>query len=435
MKTINFIPKSIQMFILTIPLMLAPQFILAGVGNPNDDGIKVMTQNLYVGADIFKVLNEGQPIYVNAAEIFADIITTNFAERADVIADQIAIKLPHVIGLQEVSLIRTQCPSDAITGNTTSNAPDVYADYLQILMDALNARGLNYQVVASIQNVDIELPAINTPQILAGCTDAFFDARLTDYDVTLVRADVSATMVLEQGYAANFPVPIPATGGTIVFSRGFTVIDGSYNGIDFRFANTHLEVTGNPYADAFQFAQAYELTETLNVIGSTLGEKITFVVGDFNSDPSQGPLVDCFAPPTFATFVTDGCVTPHFTMLNAGFIDLWSQLPASAGDGDTCCQSDLLDNQNSELSQRIDYVWVKLPTNSPLEITSVDASVLGDNLTTNNLWSSDHAGIAAQVMFGIPVPQMVPTLNLWAILLLVISMLGVMYFQSRKLNQ
>lgn len=414
-------------------LLWSSQLILAGepIGN-----INIMTQNLYVGANLFKVLDDTQPVPVIAAEIVGDIIGTNFSERADVFADQIAAEMPHLIGLQEVSLIRTQCPSDILTGTMEPNATDVFADYLQILMDALALRGLNYEVIARIENADVELPASNTPQLLPGCTDAFFDARLTDFDITLKRSDVPASVVLEQRYLANFPVPTPA--GTLVFNRGFTIVDALVNGVDYRFVNTHLEVSGNEFADAFQFAQTLELTQTLDALAiSPFGDKIVIVVGDFNSDPAQGPLVDCFAPPDFNVLVVDGCITPHFVMVDSGYTDLWSQLPASSGSGVTCCQSDLLDNPTSELDKRIDYIWVRLPAVSSLAITSVQVTVLGDDLadlTVNGLWSSDHAGVSAQVGFGIPAPRVIPTLNTWAILLLILTLFTAIFFQSIQIK-
>ncbi|MEJ2331124.1 MAG: hypothetical protein P8Z33_15210, partial [Gammaproteobacteria bacterium] len=179
---------------------------------PGEDGqaghLKVMTQNLYVGANLFKVLDETRPVPEIAAEIFGDIQATNFHERAEAIADGIAKHRPHLIGLQEVSLIRTQCPDDIVLppNDPAPNATDVYADYLQMLLVALNARGLNYEVAAIVENADVELPAFNSG-LLLDCPYPVFDARLTDYDVTLKRSDVDVTFAFSGNFLANFPVP------------------------------------------------------------------------------------------------------------------------------------------------------------------------------------------------------------------------------------
>ena len=207
--------------VLTSLLFLAmTQAALAGEakGKGGQAGrLKVMTQNIYVGANLFKILNPDQPIPINAAEIFGDIQVTDFAQRAESIADLIAEHEPHLIGLQEVSLIRTQCPSDIIPpGDPSPNATDVYADYLAMLLAELAERGLSYEVAAAVVNADVELPVANLG--LLDCPFPFFDARLTDRDVTLRRTDVDVTFSYSDNFLFNLPVPIP--GGEIVFVRG-----------------------------------------------------------------------------------------------------------------------------------------------------------------------------------------------------------------------
>ena len=44
--------------------------------------LEVMTQNLYVGANLLKIRDPSQPIPVRAADIFSDIQLTDFAQRA-----------------------------------------------------------------------------------------------------------------------------------------------------------------------------------------------------------------------------------------------------------------------------------------------------------------------------------------------------------------
>ena len=115
------IPKILISILTSLLLLAICQAAYAGAakGKGGQAGrLKVMTQNVYVGADLFKILNPDQPIPVNAAEIFGDIQVTDFAQRAESIADLIAEHEPHLIGLQEVSLIRTQCPSDIMSTDT-----------------------------------------------------------------------------------------------------------------------------------------------------------------------------------------------------------------------------------------------------------------------------------------------------------------------------
>jgi len=390
--------KTILKLTLCVLLTLClSQAALAGKGKDGQSGrLTVMTQNLYVGANLFKILS-GEPgdVPLNAAEIFSDIQMTDFQQRAESIADLVLEHEPHLIGLQEVSLIRTQCPDDIVfpPNDPTPNATDVYADYLQILLDALDARGLNYEVAASVENADVELPVANLG--LLDCPYPLFDARLTDYDVTLRRSDVDVTLAVGANYLANFPVPTPA--GDIVFTRGYNIVDVDINGRIYRFVNTHLEVSGNPFAHGFQFAQAWELTQILNGMTGTFGDRILVVVGDLNSDPYDGPLVDCMQPPAFDT--PGLCPTPYAVMTGNGYTDTWTIKNGTPDPGYTCCQSDLLMNYDSWLDQRIDHVWVRPPLSGaqgPHFIRGVQAEVIGnrqEDRSVDGLWPSDHAGV------------------------------------------
>jgi endonuclease/exonuclease/phosphatase family metal-dependent hydrolase len=377
------------------------QSAIAGKGKDGQSGrLSVMTQNLYVGANLFKILS-GEPgdVPLNAAEIFSDIQATDFQQRAEAIADLVLEHEPHLIGLQEVSLIRTQCPDDIVfpPHDPTPNATDVYADYLQIFLDALAARGLNYEVAASVENADVELPVANLG--LLDCPFALFDARLTDYDVTLRRSDVEVSLSISANYLANFPVPTPA--GPIVFKRGYNIVDTDISGRSYRFVNTHLEVNGNPFANGFQFAQAYELTQILNGMADPFGDEILVVVGDLNSDPQDGPLVDCMMPPTFDT--PGLCPTPYAVMAGDGYTDTWTVRNGAVEPGYTCCQADLLMNFDSWVDQRIDHVWVRPPLSGaqgPHFLRAVHAEVVGDrqeDRTVDGLWPSDHAGVVVGI--------------------------------------
>ena len=377
------------------------QGALAGEGKGKDGHaghLKVMTQNLYVGANLFKILG-GAPedVPLNAAEIFGDIQATDFHQRAEAIADSIAKHKPHLIGLQEVSLIRTQCPDDIVfpPNNPTPNATEVYADYLQILLNALAARGQDYEVATLVENADVELPVANLG--LLDCPYPLFDARLTDFDVTLRRSDVDITFEFSGNYLANFPVPTPA--GPIVFTRGYNIVDVDLKGRSYRFVNTHLEVSGNPFANFFQFAQVSELTQILDGLAVELGDEIVVLVGDLNSDPAEGPLVECALPPDFM------CPTPYAVMAGNDYTDTWTVRNGAADDGYTCCQQDLLTNDDSWLDERIDHIWVRAPlggAQGPNFLRAVHSITVGDrqrDRTASWLWPSDHAGVVVGMTF------------------------------------
>ena len=71
---------------------------------PFQTELKVMTFNLYTGADLFKVLAARSPeeIPVLVAQGYQKVGETNFYLRAQALADAIERGAPDLIGLQEV---------------------------------------------------------------------------------------------------------------------------------------------------------------------------------------------------------------------------------------------------------------------------------------------------------------------------------------------
>jgi hypothetical protein len=158
-----------------------------------------MTLNVYVGANVDRVLaiQDLAQLPRLVADVFRELLTTNFPERAAAIADEIAGTRAQLIGLQEVSLIRLQ-PPRAITEDGGVSAASVVFDYLAILLSALVARGLDYRVAGVVQHIDIAVPmlAAGTPSD----PFAYTDIRLTDFDVILARGDVGVTNVVTVNY-------------------------------------------------------------------------------------------------------------------------------------------------------------------------------------------------------------------------------------------
>lgn len=338
-----------------------PIGVAAGPG-----GLTVMTLNLYIGTDVSKVLSAPSQaeIPVRAAEAFQTLVATNFPERAQTLAELIEQSRPHVIGLQEATLIRLQSPGDAIGGGTTP-AEDVFQDYLAILLDALESRGLDYRVAAIVQNADIELPMVASLDPLS-----FSDIRVTDFGVLLVRDDVATANPLSVNYVVGLPLPPPINS----LLRGFTAVDASVSGRTYRVVTTHLEVF-NPTVQA---AQAQQLMNTL------AGESLPIVLlGDCNSPAPAGD-------------------TYQF-LLNAGFSDVWSvATPPKQNGGNTCCQAENLRNSTSLLDDRRDLILFRSPNEQhgrgSLGAAFVD--VIGEeegDKTPSGLWPSDHAGVVASM--------------------------------------
>ena len=347
--------------------LLCVVIALAFVGCGSDDdmmgqdegGLTVMTYNVYFGGNAQAVLTAApEEIPEKVADLYQEVVVdSDFRRRAPAIATLIGMHEPHFIGLQEVTKVRAQLPGDAVLGGTVP-AEDVVVDFLDILIRVLEERGLGYMVAAEIENMDFELPM----RIEGG----FQDARLTLYDVLLVRSDVTVLRQEAMNYDAALPLPptIPASA-----PRGYVDIDATVSGHTYRVVSTHLEALN----EGVRLAQAMELIQRLQD-----GALPIVLLGDFNTRP-------------------DGSV--YGELLRAGYHDAWQ---GGSDAGFTCCHLDLRD-PTSTLNERIDYVFVRNtdpPSSTTVIITSdTSAFTIGDQPSDrlSDLWPSDHAGVVGQL--------------------------------------
>jgi endonuclease/exonuclease/phosphatase family metal-dependent hydrolase len=338
-------------------------------------GVRVMTQNMYIGLDVFPIIAaplEELPFAV--AQGFADFVANRPEDRIAAIANEVALVQPHLIGLQEVVQLFEQFPSDAVGGNLTPNASDEVIDFLEVLLEELAARGLTYEVAARQLGADLELPRFD------GVVDGqpvFSDVRSKFSDVILRRAGIATSPLFAINYAAALPIPsLPGVG----VPRNALGVKATVGGSTFRFVSTHLEslVDGLEASSQPQLGQVSELIELL--ANEHEPELTTVVVGDFNSLAGTGPT--------------------YRLMADAGYTDVWNERADLLGQsGLTCCQDVVLTNPQSNLSERIDYVWTSNVDLSPPTL----AFTLGDQpvfrtAESPRLWPSDHAGLAALLL-------------------------------------
>ena len=192
---------------------------------------KVMTYNVYLGADLTRSIVAGSvpELLAANAQIFSNVQTTNFPERAKVLARTIADADPTLVGLQEVALWRSGAFNNPAPSTT------VEYDFLASLQSELAAIGAPYNLARSQQEADLESPA-GAP--------FFKDFRLTMRDVILVKAGAGNEVTLSNAQSANFQNNLTLTTGTgqsITVLRGWTAVDAVVNKRPFRFINTHLE--------------------------------------------------------------------------------------------------------------------------------------------------------------------------------------------------
>jgi endonuclease/exonuclease/phosphatase family metal-dependent hydrolase len=320
--------------------------------------VKVMTQNLYLGADLAPALSATNlpQLLAGAAQVYTMVKATDFPARAKALAAQIRDADPMVVGLQEVSKWRVS-PLGVVDGPATA-ATIVTYDYLVLLQAELAALGMTFDVAVKRIEFDAEVP-----------TALGHDVRLTQRDAILVRAGLPAdelTVVntARGDYAATYSVPV-AGMGSVTIRQGWTSVDVIANGRAFRMINTHLDAL-NP---VIRFAQSAEL---IAPGGPADTELPVVIVGDFNSGP-QDPA----GPSAYANVIAHG------------YTDAWVSVHPSEP-GFTWGQAENLLNPTSMLNRRIDHVLFDAGTALRARLYGIDP----DGRTPSGLWPSDHAGLA-----------------------------------------
>jgi endonuclease/exonuclease/phosphatase family metal-dependent hydrolase len=274
--------------------------------------------------------------------------------------------MPHLIGLQEMSKFFRQTPGDLLSENNTP-ATDKFLDFFEVLMDALESRGLNYEIVATKENADVELPMFMG---LDGETLLYDDVRIVDHDVILARSDVVTSNPVAVQYDSMLVVPEAG----ISIPRGYVAVNAEIGQTSVVFANTHLESVPDIKLRLGQVTQLVDAfkNEVLPVI----------LVGDFNSQATTG--------------------TAYNYVLSEGYTDIWIENPLMYNtNGYTFGHESDLKNDTPNLFTRIDFIFAG-PQGDPV---IGEGFVLGDekrDKTANGLWASDHAGIVAKLTYPVP---------------------------------
>lgn len=345
---------------------------------PKPTKVKVMTRNLYLGANLVPALLAPNPpaVFRAAGDIWDEMQETNFTARARVLADEIAQTKPHLIGLQEVALWR-RGPMDELPPATPTPAEEVVHDWLELLQHQLQKRGMNYRIAVVQQEADIELPVDRTDDSTMNPT---FDGRLTMRDAILVRNLKRVRISNRQ--KGNFTAKIsPMTAvGPVPVERGWNSVDVRFKqkqgfGKKFRFINTHLEA----FHAYFRNQQARELVEPA-FQGPGATSMPVILVGDLNSDPAND--ADETQPSPAPAKQSDA----YNTVVGNGYAD-------RGVTENTCCHDDdLLNAPPAAFYTRIDHVMTKG------KVAKRNALLVGADAamrTPTGLWPSDHGGVVS----------------------------------------
>jgi endonuclease/exonuclease/phosphatase family metal-dependent hydrolase len=336
------------------------------------NAVKVMTRNLYLGADLSPAINSSSTDdFINKnGQILRDVDTNDFARRARGLAKEIKGVAPDLIGLQEVALWRTGPVNLGAATGGEKTATTVHVDFLKELMNRLNKGKKRYRVVKSQNEFDFEAPAdyngVPGDGTLPGInSNGEIDGRLTMRDVILARTGAGIkTRNLKSAHFENIYEP-DISGIPVRVERGWLSADVKVRKSKwFRFVDTHFEAFGAP---EIREAQARELLAKGGPLRS--GKLPAVLVGDLNSDDDTTSAADALA---YNALKKGGMAERGFSGkmtwgVTAGVI--------TAG-------------APTDWSQFIDHVM----TNRPNKVRKIKAGVTGTR-PANGLWDSDHRGV------------------------------------------
>ena len=178
------------------------------------DHVNVMTQNVYLGADLRRILTAKTQAELCevVATAWSQVQESRIPERADKIAELICEALPDLVGLQEV----------ARWYHGKMDAMRLQYDFLESILASLRRRGTPYVPLAIGKVLDQTMPK-NADELV----------RLVDRDVVLMR---DADMLQVRPYDAQprtFSTILPLTTmATTVgwIPRGYIAVDCDLNG-------------------------------------------------------------------------------------------------------------------------------------------------------------------------------------------------------------
>lgn len=358
--------------------------IVAATAEAKPATVKVMTRNLYLGANLDPGLKAKsvQGLVDGAGKILKQVDQNNFRARARGIANEIASARPDLIGLQEAALWRTE-PCDK--SPLPPAAATVRYDYVQLIMNQLKKRHLRYSVAVEKPEFDFEVWVNRDGKHTTsgpGCPyGSEINVRLTMRDAILVRSGVTVSNPQAGSFATLLQVK-PA-GATVDVTRGWTSIDADVAGHAFHFVNTHLEAFDNHRANStnqgtsvgngrIREAQARELVAP---DGPARSQLPVILVGDLNSDVK--------------TEVKAGDALAYRALLDARFVERSTSTPLGC-----CLNADVLKisggAKRSDFDHKVDHVM----TDAPKRIQLVKGTVTGLK-PFGGFWDSDHAGLVS----------------------------------------
>jgi hypothetical protein len=353
---------------------------------PAPTEVKVMTRNVYLGADLTPAIQaKGVTAFTEATgEILREVTANDFPVRAKGLAQEIIKKNPDLVGLQEVAEWRTGPPSlEPLLGGSLPKATTVRYDYLTELLKELNKGKQRYRAVVVNPEFDFEAPADENgipgdgPNSLI--INAEINGRLTMRDVILAKVggEVKVTNPRMGHFKSLYSVEL--SGATVTVVRGWASVDATVRGsTPFHFVDTHLE-SFDPQT-VVPSIRAQQAAELVAPNGPLTNKLPTILVGDLNSDTK--------------TAVQPGDGQAYETLVKAGMRERSTYKPLGC-----CLNTALLPVGDGGAASQFDHKVDHIMTRDPKQVKEVNSSVTGRS-PQNGFWDSDHAGLFSTLKIG-----------------------------------
>jgi endonuclease/exonuclease/phosphatase family metal-dependent hydrolase len=370
--------------------------------------VKVMTRNLYLGADLTRALDDTNTseLALDAAQILSIMRDTHPEERAKLWAKEIVKNKPDLVGLQEVALWRRDevanpNPPPGVppyADGPLTPATTVDYDFLGDLMKQIKKRGGDYRIVRVQKEADVEVPAAGACPGLDPANSNTCDGRLTMRDAILAsnakKAKVKTRFEDSGHYDTQLVIEdIAGTPIDISFNRGWQYTEANVRGTKFRFVNTHFE-SADPEGTIRQ-GQAQEFTASFPPAAApgpateqAAGMPVV-AVGDFNTDDDTVSGNDQLG----YTALTDG-----------GLIEMSTGPTAPDADSSCCLADETLTKgppaSEADFDHQVDHVFT-----TSEDVDPVSTKVVGgdpDVFSQFGLWPSDHRGLVTKLQFPTP---------------------------------
>lgn len=377
-------------------------FILALLALPTtaahaaEQPVKVMSRNLYLGADVGVALAKIPNMPAAAQFMWDQVQQTDFSKRKKILADEIRTESPDVIGIQEATIWYCKAhfwsKKTEVFNFTQELLAELGGEYVIAAKNGVEANNPGYSIGPIPFLTKVKDP--KTFQTLFGQNDA--DCGFQIGDALIIKK--SLVQYVNQVGKSEYKDVYKVVPTLMEIYRGYSWADITVQGTNVRFVTTHLESLWDANKVPKAADQARQLVADLMKTKSPI-----VVIGDFNSDPRDPRPLDVPNPGEQPT-VSEKCpagssvCNAYKVMREAGFTD--SGPDASDPSTYSWGMNALLtgpDKKRAEVAKkmgnqfgftdRLDYIFVK---NGIKVLTS---KIIGQSAP----YGTDHAGVVTEL--------------------------------------